>query len=208
MIWLGGRGTVIAYLSALVMVSILYYFHHKLYRQNLLLLALLLCISCVVSLPVSIYEWNGLNRFMSIEQTLGAIESSSAIARLALWTESLEILSDRPWIGVGADGFKMFTSSRFFQPHNVIFQTLVEFGVVGTLCLIYLISRGAWFAISVCRRVCDPYLYPILAVVIALLVQSMVSGNLYHAGSIAQFLFFTSLALSRSAYLLSVKSNV
>jgi O-antigen ligase len=204
MLWLGGRGTVVAYTGTIIIVCVLLYLHNNLSIRKTCTLAMILIASCAISMPLSIYEWNGLNRFQLLSETLNAIESGSVLSRFKLWQESIQLFSASPWFGLGADGYKLFSITHFFQPHNVVFQCLVEFGFIGTSCILYLLNRAVTIMARTSTSHLDPPLISLMAVVIALFIQSLVSGNLYHAGSIAQFFMFLAMTL---ALCVQVKSS-
>jgi O-antigen ligase len=182
LVWIGGRGTVIAFTSTMLLLIVF-----LAYLKQLKIRALFL--GCLLSIPLNIYHWNGLIRFISDNDGLMALQSSSSLARLKLWSESIELFLAKPLLGYGPEAHHFNTQIGFLQPHNFILQWLIEFGLLGTTCLFYLIFsilikavKQFLISTSVVSKVS-------LFCAVGLLIQGLVDGNLYHGAPTALFVF-------------------
>lgn len=63
--------------------------------------------------------------------------------RSKFWTVAWEHVSQSPWTGHGADGYRFIhPKQNGSQPHNVLLQWLLEYGLLGTIPLGLLLLRG------------------------------------------------------------------
>ncbi|WP_164684198.1 O-antigen ligase family protein [Vibrio maerlii] len=187
LVWLGGRGAIVAYLGSVALAAV-YLIYCNQFRASLMLrLALVWLFTVVITLPLNVFKWNGLNRFLDPGQTLDALSSSSMVARYELWQEAYANFLDKPWFGYGAEAHYYITEIGFLQPHNFILQWLVEFGLVGTTLLLSLMALLTW-------RVCSKALFrghrhilPAFMAFAALIAQGLIDGNFYHAAPLMVF---------------------
>ena len=96
-----------------------------------------------LSQQVSLFEWNGFHRHLTpIEKPITTTELSNinqiSTGRSEMWALSLQAMSASPWFGLGPYGY-FFIENRSYgdQPHNFLIQFLVEWGVIGTLLLLF-----------------------------------------------------------------------
>jgi O-antigen ligase len=105
----------------------------------------------------------------------------SSNGRDQLWSLALELFANHPLQGVGTGGYADVSPVELY-PHNILLEAAAELGVVGLLLVLgVMVSavsrlRAAW------RRAADD-LRPVIAVVLALLVASIVNSLL--SGDIA-----------------------
>jgi O-antigen ligase len=181
MIWLGGRGTLVAYFSTLFLAMGLLIWHNQLQTKNLAKLVVLILSSTLCSIPLNVFSWNGLNRFVRTDETVDFMTSSAFQARISLWYEAWNNFKVQPLFGYGAEGHHFNTEIGFLQPHNFVLQWLVEFGAIGTLLLASLVSI---LLLSTLRQLAVNYSASLLvgfSGVVALLIHALVDGVLYHA---------------------------
>lgn len=96
------------------------------------------------------------------------IEISESTGRFEIWQDSLEMVRDRPWLGIGSDHFKLafpkyievykpFLRLPFgnplagyihtpFRTHNDYLQVWIELGIFGLIALVSLFSVVSWQA--------------------------------------------------------------
>jgi O-antigen ligase len=126
---------------------------------------------------------------MGVARTIAATTESNDIGtgRTKLWREVGAAIARRPVLGYGSG--QMPTVAPFYglgQPHNLVLQVLLAWGVVGLLCTVVL---GIWFvfrAVPAVRSRPDELLGPFLAM-LGLVMLSMVDAALYHIQPISVF---------------------
>lgn len=88
------------------------------------------------------------------ERVLDALHGN---VRINLWRDTLTMIADRPWLGVGAGGFRWVYPhywhflTIYIDPefvHNDYLQLLAEFGIVGAFILFAVV---AWMLFSLAR---------------------------------------------------------
>lgn len=101
--------------------------------------------------------------------------------RLAFWIGSLRKFAERPLFGFGESQFIRIVpeaQSVYHHPHNVVFQLLVQWGAVGTVCTLALLA-WAWWRMMVMARLSPQQSLPAFLVLTALLVASLFDGIFY-----------------------------
>jgi putative inorganic carbon (HCO3(-)) transporter len=72
--------------------------------------------------------------------------------RIPVWQSTLEMIADRPWMGVGLDGFRLlyprymrisaWAEPLLYHPHNVWLDAAVRLGVPGLVVFFFLAGEG------------------------------------------------------------------
>lgn len=130
--WTGSRGSIFAILVALGLIAL---FATK-YRRTILTfggLALIAGALVSITLPIPNPSY-GIIRFAPVTGE-GADVSSG---RVAMWLEVIPKILERPIWGWGLDQFQLiqFESFRGYrQPHNIVLQSLLSIGFVGSALL-------------------------------------------------------------------------
>jgi len=115
----------------------------------------------------------------AVERTTAAgTVSELSSTRIDFWRASARHAFESPLTGLGPDAYRYLTPSLDgLQPHNVLLQWLLDFGLLGTFPLVALtalaLHRG-W------RRETLHTIGPWSAVLTASLLAGMLDGNLYH----------------------------
>lgn len=125
----------------------------------------------------------------SLNDRVSSVESAvDTTGRVKIWKKALGGLADSPMIGQGADGYRLteWVTRGTVQPHNTIVQFLVEFGLLGSALITFLLYKsfyqptrqlfepgGASYAAITSRL--------ILACLGGISVYAMADGLLYHA---------------------------
>jgi len=130
--WTGSRGSIFAIVVAL---GLLILFAPRYWKPILLFGGLALALAALVSLFLPIPNPSyGIIRFAPPAGE-GADVSSG---RVAMWLEAIPKILERPIFGWGLDQFQLiqFASFRGYrQPHNVVLQSLISTGFIGSALL-------------------------------------------------------------------------
>ena len=121
----------------------------------------------------------------------GRMLSGDSSGRLWVWQRSVEAIMERPLFGWGEAQASLFTG--FAQPHNLLLQLLMAWGIVGTALALYLGLVAARRAIPAVRA--DDRLLPAAVAAMTLAAYSAVDGTLYHVLPTAIFAAMAGLIL-------------
>ncbi|MFA9199921.1 MAG: O-antigen ligase family protein [Cypionkella sp.] len=120
------------------------------------------------------------------------IESASA-GRSALWAHTFWRWLESPLLGWGSGStfWEVHVGWTHTQPHNAVLQFLISWGLVGAAGALYLLGR----AVHRVHRpaMADARLRPLLAVLYALLFQSLLEGMLHYPRFIEAIFFLFAL---------------
>ena len=107
---------------------------------------------------------------------------------LALCGYPPQDLLERPAFGHGVSQYRYLTTNaelaKHVQVHNILLESLISFGLVGTVALLFLLGK-IWVSAAV--RLQDAHSLssvPVFLVATSLLVHGLVSGTYYHIHSI------------------------
>lgn len=181
--WTGARGAVMAagvaflvllpFLSRQQMVRII---AHNLYAVPL---------GAVLSLLYPVGDTSlGLARFWStFEQSRNINEFSTS--RLDFWRQAFALWKGAPWFGVGAGQSKTLLAAAggvFAQPHNIILQALMGWGLFGAVPFLVVIGVAmvkAWRRLRRQRPNVDPSALAGFAMATVLLANAMIDASLH-----------------------------
>lgn len=198
LIWLGGRGALLAYgLSLLLSLLLLKIVKQKTLTKTITLIFLMIT-SCIISLPFNVFPWNGLNRFISSPDLTNLSIDQISSYRLLFWKESINFILERPILGFGPEAHIFKTNLGLLQPHNSILHSLLEFGVLGTIPFLiglYCITR---ISINNYLKVSNSKNLLLFNFIISVLIHSLYSGTLYFAPSVIIFCIVTAYVLSEN----------
>jgi exopolysaccharide production protein ExoQ len=108
-------------------------------------------------------------------------ESASA-GRLEYWRMTWNTFLTAPVFGIGYGGTFWTTPAGLWphvQPHNVVLQYLVNWGLLGAIPAFYLLGRLVWRAQRIAAQ--QRFLLPVLAMLNCLLLMSLLDGVLHFA---------------------------
>jgi exopolysaccharide production protein ExoQ len=121
--------------------------------------------------------------------------------RLTLWIATFHRWLDSPWLGWGSGSvfWEVNIGWTHTQPHNVILQFLISWGIIGAIGALWLLGR-AIFAVhkKVLRQ---PQLQPLLAILYALLLMSLEEGMLHYPRFIMLIILLFAVILSEKTSL-------
>lgn len=137
----------------------------------------------VATLPVPAAH---MGLYRSIAASVGA-NGSIDTGRTHVWWRTLNAIYERPLFGYG-DGqmFSVVGLSYAVQPHNVLLQTLLAWGVVGTVCIVILAVPFAIRTVRGVRSLSGERLPPVLAMLV-LAAYSTFDGTLYYVLPVSIF---------------------
>lgn len=136
-------------------------------------LTLVACAGAYLFLVDDIAFW------LIVPDELSSAEELTA-TRSVLWGRTVELWLQSPWLGLGSGSiFWEFGPEKTpTQPHNVVLQFLISWGVIGALAALWMIARAIR---AVHRRgMAIPASFAILGFLYALLFQSLLEGMLHY----------------------------
>lgn len=154
LVWNGGRSSMAAAIitSVLLMIFSLYFAKARI-RACLLVIAIIVA-GFATGDHMSVFRWNGLQRSTHVIQTNAAENSALAndaftSGRMTMWSISLNELKKSPWFGLGPYGYYFIPGKTFDdQPHNLIIQFMVEWGIIGTSFMLGLLGYCAFYGLK------------------------------------------------------------
>lgn len=184
----GARGGVVAGLLA-IGLAIFFVFRTRTQISTRQLLVLLGCtfIALLLSEISPTSHRTLLDR--DIVGNTGSVDSMSS-GRLKLWKLYADYWTINQWFGHGPTALSMHEEfskySWITQPHSLIFQVLLHWGLIGTGLLLATLA-SFHKALQTGLRPADNYFIPVL-VVLSMLLHSLVDGGLFYPFSVAIFL--------------------
>ncbi len=189
--WCGGRGGIISAVStAFIFLLIL-----KMKKQPTLKLSLMLLLSIFGGIFVanlfSVFPWNGVGGAAQRTLQHGGFDIYQlSNSRFDYWMSVWESLKETGAyaFGLGSQGYCYMPSRIYaFQPHNLVFQFLAEWGIAGTVLFLALLVVGCIRGLKnhvllVTGRLSVPAMAA-GSLILALGVHSLVDGIFYHAQS-------------------------
>jgi O-antigen ligase len=188
LVWNGGRSSMAAALLTSMAVSLYSVVYAKASLKRVLAFVVLLVCATVLADRMSVFNWNGLQRtshlitVTSTESAAVASEEFSA-GRTTIWAMSINAFKTAPWFGLGPYGY-FFIPERTDddQPHNLVIQFLLEWGIVGTVPLLALMAYCAWQGLrqlpAAFRERDFGYVYG-AAVILLLTVDGLTAGTYF-----------------------------
>lgn len=103
-----------------------------------------------------------------------------ASGRMVLWAATWDRWLDSPLFGWGTGSvfWEVYVDWNHTQPHNVVLQFLISWGLVGAAGALWLLGRAVVTAQRTAQR--QPDLHPPLAMLYTLLLMSLVEGMLHY----------------------------
>lgn len=203
--WSGGRGGLAALLLTFILATLIW----KTFGAQMwafILSSLTLGASISLVLPTPDGGFGILKRFTADFQS----ESINQLAtgRITMWREAIDLFLERPIFGHGVSQYPLLTKIPDFQPprhvHNLLLDSLLSLGIVGTVILIYLLGKLWVSALIQLKKPQDSSLFPLFMVVTTLLAHGFVSGTYFHVHS--QIIIAMSLGFLTRAGCLGAKN--
>lgn len=204
--WLGGRAAVLSVLvGAIISVWML---RPKVSQAKVGLLVVLLAASVFIAEKASQFPFNGLSSSVSRSVNAEDLNGLSS-SRIAIWEQSLEQMQGHWLLGFGSQAYLFLpdkVAPKTSSPHNFLVQFLLEWGLLGTLVICFVLAILAYKArclLAVKReRLASPqawYLTAVVAIVVGLVFHALLDGTLYHGKPSFYFVLFAALCFSGAA---------
>ena len=183
--WSGGRGGLIALLtSTIVAAFVIPEFASKIWK--FISTTIIAGAGLSLLLPVPSVDYGLLGRVGKTmnSNTLDGISTG----RLTVWSDAYHIFLERPIFGHGVAQYRHITESielvKLEQVHNILFESLMSFGLVGTVFLVFLLGK-IWVSAAVRLSGTQSLVtVPMFLIATSLLVHGLVSGTYYHIHSV------------------------
>ncbi len=106
--------------------------------------------------------------------------SSMSGGRLDLWAATFQKWQTAPLLGLGSGStfWEVYVGWPHTQPHNALLQFLISWGIVGAAAALWLLGRAITTVHSVAVR--SASLLPMIAILYALLIMSLLEGMLHY----------------------------
>lgn len=188
LLWSGGRGGFLGCLLGTAILAVRFSPKEYFVQWGAHLLALMLALWGSAIFVVNQRAMGWLSVFLHSISAESLDELSSS--RIAIWGFLAGKIVERPWFGWGGEGFRavwpasgLFQTQGFVQAHNGLLQLLIEWGIVGTLCMCLLLGwifvKGAWCYLRAGMHA-GKTLSLSVSLVFALLALACVDGVFYH----------------------------
>lgn len=194
--WAGGRGPIVALVAATVAVVVLPI--RPAPARALIWLPLTAILGAALAWVLAVPDF-GIWRILGMFEEAGSLAAVSS-GRMAIWIRSIELLAVSPWFGLGPDGFFFVLMSEnrlLVQPHNVLLQSALEWGIPGAAV------AGASMVVACVWLVRGPHgtrggirYVSLVWAILATLALAMVDGPLYHGHATMLFVVVFALAAS------------
>ncbi|WP_168190344.1 O-antigen ligase family protein [Luteithermobacter gelatinilyticus] len=208
--WTGGRGSSIAAIASLgiCLIWLRPERWQKLFQFNLFILILGAGISAF--LPVPDTPSYGLLRFLTKVTEVENVNAFTA-GRLVIWQQTIDVWKDSPWLGIGPGQTRnviVAANNIFTHPHNVFLQAFMAWGILGGLPFLAIFIGSLWsiWQSDELKKSTSAHQICGFAMALAIAVNALVDGTLYHPYPIFLFILGISVALKPSVKTQSASS--
>ena len=189
-VWSGGRMGVAAIAAAMLIAFFLAERHNRL-RCGVLMLAAVAGGAALSLIWVPPHPAWGLPRIIDSVTTSFDLSGDMTSGRIALWQAAWRGIAERPVLGYGEGQFRWvegLTAHHLNHPHNVVIQSLFQWGSLGTVALAALASR-IFLVIPQAIKNAQTSAIPAFVAVLAAGGLSLTDGNLFYPYHTAMFVF-------------------
>jgi exopolysaccharide production protein ExoQ len=123
-------------------------------------------------------------------------EGGDVTGRLTLWAATYHKWLESPLLGWGSGStfWEVFAGWKHTQPHNFVLQSMISWGLVGSAGALWLLGRATVIAHR--QTLLHIELLPLLAILDALLFESMLEGMLHYPRFIMMIMILFAVILS------------
>ncbi len=182
--WMGGRGSIIGVGGALIFVFILLLRRSANPSRFLVIVFACIVAGLVFSELFAVFDWNGI--LETVTRTVGAKTAESlSSGRTEIWAAAWAAFVEHPVLGLGPGSY-IHIPNKFYgvQPHSMILQFLLEWGVAGTILfaglLIHGFVKGLGLHVLNNRRDIDAVMMAAGSIIVCLTVQGPIDGTYFH----------------------------
>lgn len=125
--------------------------------------------------------------------------SAMSGGRLDLWAATFQKWQTAPVLGLGSGStfWEVYIGWPHTQPHNALLQFLISWGIVGAVSALWLLGRALANVHDVAVR--NASLLPMLAILYALLIMSLLEGMLHYPRFIMLIIFIFAAIMAHDA---------
>jgi len=182
--WLGGRGAILSVFGTLLFLWSISHASNRFSRNFIYFVLVAALIGLFVGEWLAVFDWNGVTN--TVQRSLNTDDVDGLFSgRISIWMSVWKSVRDYIAFGLGSQGY-YFMPNRIYgvQPHNLIMQFLIEWGLVGTLLFISLLLRGFWvgFKVHVLGRQKGVSMAALAAgsIICILSIHALTDGTYYH----------------------------
>lgn len=182
--WLGGRGSIVSISASAALILLVLYIKDLNSKMFLLISLCTIFVGFILSESLSVTYWNG---FSGIQHRFIAAHSLNELSakRIDLWITTWDNVKNSPIFGLGPQGYiSMPNRVMGVQPHNIFLQFLIEWGVLGSILFLSLLTKAFWagFKTHILDNKADINRFSLAAgaVITTLSIHSLVDGTYYH----------------------------
>ena len=185
----GGRGNLISIIIACI-ISIIY---QRIIKENINILISTYLTSFVLGLIIlEIFKFlYSLNSDITVQSH--TLLRSNFLDRIEVWVASLNLLKENVFFGQGPNILILLQANGLLEignwsknnmmvshPHNFLIQFLIEWGIVGTLLILFLMTKNMLKGIIILIKKQNKYLIIPVLNVAGLTAHGMVDGTYIH----------------------------
>lgn len=185
--WMGGRGSILSVIGGALLLFVALRLKGVSGKYLLIFLPLSIAVALPLSEWLAVFHWNGV--FDLVSRTTEAIAAQDlnqvGSGRVNVWLSAWESAQTHLLFGLGPNGY-WFMPNRIYgvQPHSVILQFMVEWGLVGGLLFLALLSyafyRGVLAHIVQAGKRMDIAALSAGTMITVLTLHGLVDGTYYH----------------------------
>lgn len=155
-VWTGSRTSLVA---SFVLVLLLAIFSHLWLQREikgLLIVFAVMILAIPMAEQFAVFEWSGLKRTIAISVKNDQVQDAAEFAgqftsgRMEMWKVAFAGIAEKPMFGQGPHAYYFLKDrpSVYYHTHNVVIESLLEWGVVGALLFFALLSSFAIYAVK------------------------------------------------------------
>ncbi len=183
--WLGGRSSIVATFIVVLILWFVLFLKGKGHWVFLKLSVISSILGAVISEWISVFPWNGL--FKNVDRAITTTIQMQVPGRVNIWDAVWTAVNEHVFFGLGARAFSFipYDGGWMTHPHNIFFQFLGEWGIIGGTLFIALLSaafiRG--FKLHILNYSADRSAHSLVGgmVIIGLTLHSLTDGTYYYA---------------------------
>ena len=200
-IYFWGRGSLLSIFFTFLIILIFNFIVKRNNNHNFIIFISSLSISYFISQLLSKHEI--IERILTRENVLKYEGIDFESARIAMWDYSIKLILENPFFGKGPGSYYISSFNDMMagklhillvhsQPHNILFQFLLEWGFIGTILIFILFLRLFFLSIKNLIKKKLFVIIPFCLSLISLSIHSLVDGTFFHP----TFTFYIVICLS------------
>jgi O-antigen ligase len=180
--WTGSRGMVLSVVGATMLSAILISAMRRITVLGTAALSLAAGIVAAAWFPVPNGDMMGVTR-----QVTATTQHELTTGRVQIWVNVLDAIGHRPFLGYGPAQMPIVAPfADMGQPHNLILQILLDWGIAGLVCVLILAFYYARRAVPALHKEGGRLAAPFMGM-ISLLALSMIDAAMFHVLPISIF---------------------